>query len=75
MNYDMWLQILFELALSISGESELDNLIKKTSSAFLKKLACTYVSVLQYENNCREVVHVIPKIASKHPKHCEVYRN
>ncbi|HHY13414.1 MAG TPA: diguanylate cyclase [Thermoanaerobacterales bacterium] len=72
MNYDMWLQILFELALSISGEPELDNLIKETSSVFLKKLTCTYVSVLQYENDSLEVVHVVPKIASKHPKHCEL---
>ncbi len=67
MDYIMWTQILLELALSVSGEQELNNLVKKAASAFLKKLNCTHVSVLQYNNNHLEAVHVVPRVAVKSP--------
>ncbi len=43
----MWNQVLLELALSIGGELDLETTIKKSASAFLKKLGCTVVSVSQ----------------------------
>lgn len=35
MDYIMWSYILFELALSVSGEREVDKLVKKAAAAFI----------------------------------------
>ncbi len=72
MDYTIWSQILLELALSVSGEQELDKLVKKAASAFLKKLNCTHVSVLQYKNNRLETSYVVPRIILKNPVYHEL---
>jgi diguanylate cyclase (GGDEF)-like protein/PAS domain S-box-containing protein len=72
MDYTIWSQILLELALSVSGEQELDKLVKKAASAFLKKLNCTHVSVLQYKNNRLETSYVVPRIVLKNPVYHEL---
>ena len=72
MDYTIWSQILLELALSVSGEQELDKLVKKAASAFLKKLTCTHVSVLQYKNNRLETSYVVPRIILKNPVYHEL---
>lgn len=67
MDYIMWGSIFLELALSVSGDQELDNLVKKAASAFLKKLNCTHVSVLQRNNNRLEAIYVLPRVTLKNP--------
>ena len=67
MDIIIWSRILYELSLSVSGEQKLDKLVKKAASAFLKKLDCAQVSILQYKNNCLETACVIPKVALKDP--------
>lgn len=74
MEYIIWTQILLELALSLSGEQELDKLVKKASTAFLKKLNCTLVSVLQYKNNHMETIYVVPHSAIKDPEYYKLIR-
>lgn len=72
MDYTIWSQILLELALCVSGEQELDKLVKKAASAFLRKLNCTHVSVLQYKNNRLETIYVVPRIILKNPVYHEL---
>lgn len=47
MDYAIWLQILMELALAVSGEHEIDALLKKASRAFHRKLDCTHITILE----------------------------
>lgn len=72
MDYIMWSYILFELALSVSGERELDQLVKKAAAAFLKKLNCTHVSILQCKNNHLEALHGVPRVDLKNPVYYEL---
>jgi diguanylate cyclase (GGDEF)-like protein/PAS domain S-box-containing protein len=72
MDYMILSHILYELTLSVSGEQKLDRLVKKAASAFLKKLNCTHVSILQYKNNCLETTCVIPRVALKNPAYYEL---
>lgn len=48
MEYTIWLQILMELALAVSGEQEIDLLLKNTSRALHRKLDCTHIVI--YKN-------------------------
>lgn len=57
MDYDVWSQVLLELALAASGEQELKPLFKKTTSIFLRKLDCTHIAVLQNIDNKLETVY------------------
>jgi diguanylate cyclase (GGDEF)-like protein/PAS domain S-box-containing protein len=66
-HYSDWNYILYELALSVSGEQEMNQLIKKAATAFFKKLDCTYVSVLQASNNSWQATYTIPQGALKKP--------
>ena len=65
MDYDVWSQVLLELALAASGEQELKPLFKKTTSIFLRKLDCTHIAVLQNIDNKLETVYSIPKPSAK----------
>lgn len=47
MDYAIWLQILMELALAVSGEHEINALLKKASRAFHRKLDCTHITILE----------------------------
>ncbi len=55
--------ILYELSLSISGEQNLEGLVKKAASAFLKKLDSALVSILKKEENFLNTVYIIPGAA------------
>ena len=67
-----WSHNLYKLSLSVSGEQELDKLVKKAASAFLRKLDCTLVSVLQNKNNCLETAYVAPQTTLKSPAYDEL---
>ncbi len=66
-NYMMWSPILLELSIAVSGEQELGKLVKKAASAFLRKLNCVHVSVLQDNNGCLEAIYVVPRVTLKNP--------
>lgn len=72
MDCTIWNQILYELTFSVSGEQELGKLVKKASLAFLKKLDCAHVSILQYKNSGFETACVIPRISSEDPAYHEL---
>ena len=38
MDYTIWNQILYELTFTVGGEQDLDRLLNKAASAFLKNL-------------------------------------
>jgi len=60
MENQIWNQVLLELALSIGGELDLETTIKKSTSAFLKKLGCTIVSVSQNTPGGPEAIITLP---------------
>jgi signal transduction histidine kinase/DNA-binding response OmpR family regulator len=61
MNYNLWSQILMELALSTSGEQDLMKMLKKTLPVFLRKLDCIQVSVLKEHEEGFETIFSLPK--------------
>ncbi len=67
MDYTVWNHILYELTFSVSGEQDLDKLIRKATSAFLRKLDCAHASILRCENSHLKVDHVIPRVARNNP--------
>lgn len=71
-NYMMWSPILLELSIAVSGEQELGKLVKKAASAFLRKLNCVHVSVLQDNNGCLEAIYVVPRVTLKNPAYYEL---
>lgn len=71
-DYNEWSYILLELALSVSGDQELDGLVKKAAFAFLRKLNCAHVSVLQLNNGRLEPIYVIPRVTLKNPAYFEL---
>lgn len=60
MEYAIFLQILLELALAVSGEQELDSLLTKTSKAFHRKLDCTHLSIFCNEEGVFTQTFVSP---------------
>lgn len=67
MDYRIWSQILLELALAVSGDQNLDRLLKKAIPAFLRKLDCTYVNVLQKDNHGELFTrYIAPKWTKNH---------
>ncbi len=60
MDYRIWSHILFELAISVSGEKELGILYKKAGTTFLRKLNCVQVAVLKKEDEFLEPVFSMP---------------
>ncbi len=72
MDFIIWSQILYELAFSVSGEQNLDKLMKKAAFAFLKKLDCAHVSILRWRNRRLEPAHVIPRVTLKDPAYYEL---
>lgn len=63
MDYSIWLQPLMELALSVSGESDLQTLYEKFSKTLLKKLDCTTVAIV---NRNLTIEYISPKWGEKH---------
>jgi len=60
MDYAIYLQILMELSLAVSGEQDLDSLLAKTTKAFHRKLDCTHISIYHIQNNTCEEIYVSP---------------
>jgi PAS domain S-box-containing protein len=69
MNNQIWNQVLLELSLSISGELDLETTVKKASSAFLKKLSCTLVSVSQHNAEENGSIFTLPYFEKNEPSH------
>ena len=61
MDYRIWSQILLELAMAVSSEEKLDDLLKKAVPVFLRKLDCTSVVILQNQGTERTPVFAAPK--------------
>lgn len=60
MEYTIWLQILMELALSVSGEQEMNLLLKNTCRAFHRKLDCTHIVIYKNEELGLQQVSISP---------------
>ncbi len=72
LDYLIWSQILYELTFSLSGEQDLDKLIKKAATIFLKKLDCAQVSILMHANNHLETACAFPRVSLKDPAYHEL---
>ncbi len=60
MDYAIYLQILMELALAVSGEQDLNSLLTKTAKAFHRKLDCTHLSINSFQNQEFEEIYISP---------------
>ena len=72
MDTIIWSHVLYELSLSVSSEQKLENLLKKAALAFLKKLDCAHVSILQYDDDHLVPACVIPRVTLRDPAYYEL---
>jgi PAS domain S-box-containing protein len=72
MENQIWNQVLLELSLSIGGELDLETTIKKASSAFLKKLGCTVVSVSQNADDGPGNISTLPYFVKNELSHLQL---
>lgn len=74
MEYTIWLQILMELALAVSGEQDLDLLLKNTNKAFHRKLDCTHVVIYKNEEFGLSQIAISPHWAQNDDTFLEISR-
>ncbi|RQD60696.1 MAG: response regulator [Desulfonatronovibrio sp. MSAO_Bac4] len=61
MRNELYKDVLLEIALSISGEFQLDRLLKGCIPLFLRKLDCTSCAVLSQKDETFDIEMVMPK--------------
>jgi PAS domain S-box-containing protein len=65
MDYRIWMQILMELAIAVSGEQDLKKLLKKSTHSFLRKMDCTFVGIYQWHEDDLTQVMMAPLMHNK----------
>lgn len=74
MEYTIWLQILMELALSVSGEQDLNLLLKNTNRALHRKLDCTHVVIYKNEDAGLSQIAISPHWAQNDDAFLDISR-
>ena len=73
MDYIIWLQILNELALAVSGERNIDNLYLKASKTFMRKLDATSFIIIVEKDGNTKIDYISPKVLTNKEKIFAVY--